>query len=217
MDIDALKALAEQLRKPEGDKGIEVADMMNESNINMTYHSIDRLSLSNHDIILELGHGNCKHLPYILEQNNTLTYFGLDISQLMHDEAKRIHQHAMDNKRASFFLYDGKHIPFGDEFFTKIFTVNTLYFWTDPKLLLMELFRILKPNGIVNITFGEEESMKNLPFTAFGFTLYSTEKLQHLIRETPFTWMHADTKTEMIKNKMGHETNRTFTTVSLKK
>src|SRR5690554_7668608 len=83
-----LKALAEQLRQPNGLKGIEIADMMNETNIKMTFHSIDHLGILDNDHILELGHGNCKHLPYVLKQKNKLTYYGLEISELMNNEAK---------------------------------------------------------------------------------------------------------------------------------
>src|SRR5690606_41662511 len=42
MNSEELKELAEQLRQPNGLKGIEIADMMNETNIKMTLHSIDQ-------------------------------------------------------------------------------------------------------------------------------------------------------------------------------
>ena len=85
-----LQELASQLKCPNGIKGVEVADLMNETNISMTLHSIDRLNLLDNDSILELGHGNCAHLPYVLQQKKNLTYHGLEISELMYKEAKRI-------------------------------------------------------------------------------------------------------------------------------
>ena len=72
-----LQELASQLKCPNGIKGVEVADLMNETNISMTLHSIDRLNLHDNNNILELGHGNCAHLPYVLQQKNNLTYNGL--------------------------------------------------------------------------------------------------------------------------------------------
>lgn len=217
MNSEELKELAEQLRQPNGLKGIEIADMMNETNIKMTLHSIDHLSISDNDKILELGHGNCKHLPYILEQKSNLIYYGLETSELMNKEALRINQHFIEDKQAFFHLYDGLNIPFANNYFDRIFTVNTIYFWTDPKLLMAELYRVLKSNGILNITFAQHEFMEQLHFTQYGFTLYNNEKLKHLIDTTLFQIVSSDTQTETVKSKTGDLVSRNFTTFKLKK
>jgi ubiquinone/menaquinone biosynthesis C-methylase UbiE len=217
MNNEELKALAEQLRQPNGLKGIEIADMMNETNIKMTFHSIDHLGILDNDHILELGHGNCKHLPYVLKQKNKLTYYGLEISELMNNEAKRINQCFCEAKQALFYLYDGQNIPFEDNYFDKIFTVNTIYFWADPKLFITELYRVLKPNGILNITFAQQNFMKQLPFTQFSFTLYNNEKIKQLIDTTPFKTVGLDTQIETVKSKTGDIINREFTTITIRK
>ncbi len=214
---DELKELARQLRQPNGSKGVEIAEMMNETNIKMTIHSIDQLNIRDNDCILELGHGNCKHLPYILKQKNNMTYYGLEISELMNKEAKRINHQSVDSKQAFFHLYDGLHIPFDDNYFDRIFTVNTIYFWADPNSLLSELYRVLKLNGTLNITFAQHEFMEQLPFTQYGFTLYNTEKIKQLIGMTPFSIVGWDTQTETVKSKTGDLVNRNFTTIKLKK
>lgn len=214
---EELKELAEQLRQPSGRKGIEIADMMNETNIKMTLHSINQLKIADNGRILELGHGNCKHLPYILKQKNKLTYYGLEISELMNKEAKRINRRFVENKQADFYLYDGLHIPFADNYIDRIFTVNTIYFWADPKLLMAELYRVLKPNGILNITFAQHEFMGQLPFTRFGFMLYSNEKVQQLVDTTLFKIIGLDTQIETVKSKTGSTIDRTFTTMTVEK
>lgn len=214
---EELIALASQLRCPEGTKGIEVAEIMNETNIKMTIHSIDRLNISDNDNILELGHGNCGHLEYILEQRTNLKYYGLETSELMNTEAQRINRPFVENKQASFHVYDGFTIPFSDNYFDKILTVNTIYFWTEPKFLLSELQRIMKPNGKLNITFTQEKFMKQLPFTQFGFNFYDNEKITQLIDKTPFQVISSDTQTDSIKSKIGNFVNRKFTTITLTK
>ena len=215
---EELQELASQLRHPNGAKGIEVADLMNETNISMTLHSIDRLNLLDNDSIMELGHGNCRHLPYILQQKNNLTYHGLDISELMNKEAKRINQQFVDRQQASFYLYDGQNIPFSDSCFDKVFTVNTIYFWVDPKFLISELYRVIKPNGMINITFCQQHYMKQQPQTQFGFTLYDNEKIEQLIATTQFKIIGSDTQTETVKSKIGDGlVDREFTTFMIEK
>lgn len=217
MDDEKLKELASQLRLPNGVKGVEIGDMMNEANINMTRHSIDQLDILDNETILELGHGNCKHLPYVLQQKSKLTYHGLETSELMNKEAKRINHQFTDRRQAFFHLYDGLKVPFADNYFDKIFTVNTIYFWADPKCLMSELYRVIKPNGILNITYAQQDFMKQLPFTQFGFTLYDNEKIKQLIDITPFKMLGSNTQTEAVKSKTGDLVKREFTTLKLKK
>jgi len=213
-----LQELASQLRCPNGIKGIEVADLMNKTNFRMIHHSIDRLNLFDNSSILELGHGNCKHLPYVLQQKNNLTYHGLEISELMNSEAKRINQQVIDRQQATFYLYDGQNIPFADCNFDRVFTVNTIYFWFEPKFLMSELYRVIKPKGLLNITFGQGNYMKQQPQTQFGYTLYDNEKIEKLIDSTQFKIVGSDTQTETVKSIAGNGiVDRVFTTFTFEK
>lgn len=218
---EALKELALQLSQPQGIKGIEIANMMNETNITMTLHAINSLvALNNDSNILELGHGNCGHLHHLLSENKHLTYYGLEISELMNKEAQKVNAYFIESKQAHFSLYDGLNIPFPEDYFNKIFTVNTIYFWENPQALLSELYRVVKENGIVIITFAQKSFMEQLPFTQFGFNLYDTEKIEQLINTSSFKMISTSTQSEMIKSKIsktGESIKREFTTVVLKK
>ncbi|MCD2421883.1 class I SAM-dependent methyltransferase [Niabella pedocola] len=217
MNDNDLKNLAAQLRQPDGAMGIEVADMMHTTNIGMTVHAIDRLPIAENSRILELGHGNGKHLPYLLQQNEGITYYGLEISKAMRHEAVSHSQGFVEKKQAVFQLYDGLHIPFADHYLDGIFTVNTIYFWQDPEFLLSELYRVLKPGGRLNITFAQKSFMEILPFTKYGFTLYDNEKMEQLIKKSPFTIADMATQVEAIESKTGDRISREFTTVSIEK
>ncbi len=215
--IEALKNIASQLGNPQGEKGIEMGEMMNVSNLKMIRHSIDLLDIADGDSILEIGHGNCGHLAYLLSKANDLRYAGLEISGLMNSEAARINRELMETGRHCFILYDGHNIPYPDDTFDKAFTVNTLYFWEDAGRMLHELHRVMKPGGRLNVTFGQEHSMKQMPYTRFGYTLYDTEKLLDIARQTPFTVINIANGTEAIRNEVRYYMDRDFTTMSLQK
>ena len=217
MEKEELQAIAAQLKHPTGEKGIEMANMMHETNINMTCHSIQNLNIKAGNSILELGHGNAGHLEFLLEQAENLKYYGLEMSELMFQEARQINRNFVSQKQAFFSLYDGNIIPFEEESFDKIFTVNTIYFWQEPEKLLSEIYRVLKPNGVFCITFAEESFMKTLLFTQFEFELYSTEKAQQLIQKTSFKILYTETQTEKVKTKTGELVDRAFTTLVLEK
>ena len=64
MEQNELKILAQNLANPQGEKGIEIGEMMNATNIGMTLESIKTLLIENDEHILEIGHGNAGHLKY---------------------------------------------------------------------------------------------------------------------------------------------------------
>ena len=217
MENEELKELAAQLRFPQGSKGIQVSDMMHESNANMIRKTIESLQVSNNEEVFELGHGNAGHLHYLFEIEKSALYYGLEISELMHAEAKQINKSFVDSRQAFFFMYDGAEMPFGDNYFDKGYTVNTLYFWNEPVKVLMEIYRVMKPAGVFAINFAQQKSMELLPFTKFGFELYDTEKAEKLIEQTPFNIADIENHVEVLKTKTGESIQREFTIIRLKK
>ncbi|ROI04607.1 class I SAM-dependent methyltransferase [Chryseobacterium sp. G0240] len=216
MEKDELKILAQHLANPQGEKGIEIGEMMNATNISMTLESVRTLLIEDNEQILEIGHGNAVHLKNILSLAKGLQYTGVDISETMHNEARRINQEF--EKQAHFVLYGGEKLPFEDQSFDKIFTVNTVYFWKNPVEFLNEIYRVLKKNGTFVLTFGQREFMEKLPFTAYDFTLYSNSEMEQLVSKSNFKRMKISEKEEEIKSKTENETiQRIYTVLTIKK
>jgi Methylase involved in ubiquinone/menaquinone biosynthesis len=216
MEKDELKNLAQHLANPQGEKGIEIGEMMNATNISMTLESIQHLLIEDNEHILEIGHGNAGHLKHLFEKAKNIRYTGIDISETMNDEAKRLNPEFQD--QADFVLYEGKKLPFKDKSFDKIFTVNTVYFWEEPIAFLNEIYRVLKDNGTFVLTFGQKKFMEKLPFTEFDFRLYSNSEMEYMISKSHFTRMKISEKEEEIKSKTDHKTiTRIYTILTIKK
>lgn len=215
MEKDQLVAIASQLSHPSGEKGLEIAEMMNETNNGMTKNAISNLDLASGDFVLELGHGNAGHLNFLFSKCENVHYTGLEISTFMNREAQRLNENLVDTKKASFVLYDGKQIPFSDDQFDKLFTVNTLYFWKNPAEMLEELSRVLKPKALFSLTFAHRSFMEMLPFTAFGFTLYNPDEVLKLVGQSSFTLKREDSQTETVRSKTGESMERQFSTFVL--
>jgi len=216
MNTEDLKLLAKNLANPEGDKGIEIAEMMDTTNISMTMESIAALELDDSDRILEVGHGNAGHLEQLLKLADDLNYTGLDISETMRDQAFR--KNIKFENQSQFFVYDGQNIPFVEQSFDKIFTVNTLYFWKEPEAFLDEIYRVLRNNGTFVLTFGQKDFMEGLAFTQYGFQLYNNEDAEVLIRKSRFVQIKLTQKEEWIPGKTGEgPVKRNYTILTLKK
>lgn len=217
MDTSKLIELASQLRNPSGDYGLDIAEMMHKSNYKMTISSIDSLNIQANDKILEIGHGNCAHLGEIVSKASNIGYTGLDISELMFKTASKINSNYIENGIAKFTLYDGEIIPFEDNLFDKIFTVNTIYFWNNPKEFLKEIYRVLNSNGILSIAFGRKEYMEKLPFTQYGFQLYDQIRVLELIEDSGFKHLESMNFNDHIISKDGSPIERFYTVSTLQK
>ncbi|WP_312299610.1 class I SAM-dependent methyltransferase [Chryseobacterium sp.] len=216
MEKEELKTLAQNLANPQGEKGIEIGEMMNATNIGMTLESVRTLLIEDGEHILEIGQGNAGHLKHILGLAQNLAYTGVDISETMHQEAKKLNKDFGD--QADFILYEGKKLPFQDETFDKILTVNTVYFWENPVDFLNEIYRVLKDDGTFVLTFAQKDFMEKLPFTAYNFTLYNNNEMEELISGSHFKRMKISEKEEEIKSKTGDETiQRIYTILTIKK
>ena len=216
MEDKDLKILAQNLAHPQGEKGIEIGEMMNATNIGMTLESIHALMIEDNEHILEIGHGNAGHLKSFLKIAKDLKYTGIDISETMHQEAKNLNIEFKN--QADFVLYEGKKLPFEDKVFDKIFTVNTVYFWENPIDFLNEIYRVLKRNGTFVRTFGQRDFMAKLPVTAYNFKLYNNDEMEELISKSHFKRMKISEKEEDIKSKTGEELiKRVYTVLTLKK
>lgn len=216
MEEKDLKILAQNLANPQGEKGVEIGEMMNATNIGMTLESIKTLLIEDDEHILEIGHGNAGHLKSILNKAKDLTYTGIDISETMRKEAQNLNTEFKD--QADFILYEGRKLPFEDEVFDKIFTVNTVYFWENPVEFLSEIYRVLKNTGTFVLTFAQRDFMEKLPFTKFNFTLYNNDEMEELISESRFKRIKISEKEEEIKSKTRDELiKRNYTVLTIKK
>lgn len=214
MTEQELKILAKNLANPEGETGKDVAKMMNETNISMTKETIKALFLIDNEKVLELGHGNAGHLSYLLDFADNIQYTGLEISETMKSEAESINSKYLS--QANFQLYDGNKIPFENESFDKVMTVNTIYFWENPVEFFNEIYRVLKKDGSFVLTFAKKDFMKNLPFTE-DFKLYNYEDVEELVAQTNFKRMIRSDKEEWITSKTGTFVKREYKVLTIKK
>ena len=205
MDEKSLQQLAQQLRKPDGDLGKKVGENMNASNALMNTFTIEELHLQNDDCILEIGMGNGFFVKTILGIEHSVSYYGCDYSELMIAEATALNKNFVETGQAKFVLASADHLPFKSHSFDKLFTINTIYFWSNPSVELTEIHRVLKPKGKFLLTVRSKLTMENIPVTQFGFKLYSKELLTDLLTATGFEVTQVVEKEETEMEFSGHK------------
>ena len=184
--LSQLQTIESQLSCPHGDAGIDFAHMMHHTNVGMTQAGFTALKLPFSAHLLEIGHGNAAHLP-LLQQIAGLHYTGLEISNLMQQEAMRLNQAAVAAHMAEFIHYDGAALPAFPRLFDGILSVNTVYFWAQPLAFLQNLRRVLKPTGRLSLVYMDEDYMRGLPFVGERFQVYSVSALEHMATQAGYT------------------------------
>lgn len=190
MDEQQSRTLASQLSRPNGAQGNEIAGEMHEHNGPMSRHAIDLLNIQEGERILEIGPANGGHAAYALEKASKTSYEGIDISQDMVNLANELNANLVQAGLAKFIKGDGVQLPYEENYFNKVFTVNTLYFWTDYAKQLAEVHRVLKAGGYFNIAIRSRSFMQGLPFTRYGFQMFEVPDVVNLLSDNGFKTIH---------------------------
>lgn len=216
-DETQLMEIAKQLNCPSGEYGILTAQNMALHNHNMISEAIFVLGLTDDQRVLEIGPGGGDHVPKVFKQAKGLKYYGVDISELMVLESIKANKKLVNSGQATFTLANGKTLAFFNEFFDCAFTVNTIYFWNEPKAYAQEIMRVLKPGGLFTVAFAPKDFMEKLPFTKYTFKLYSLEEAHALFVSAGFAIINSDSHQETITSNAGQTIDREFIILTLRK
>ncbi|HEX7177309.1 MAG TPA: class I SAM-dependent methyltransferase [Pyrinomonadaceae bacterium] len=178
---------ARQLARPSGLFGrLVTARWLDKSSATMNQLTFERLSLQPDDRVLEVGFGSGYLLKKILSAGPCAHVAGIDPSADMVRLVER---------RLGKFIRGGKAriregsieaLPFGDGEFTKLCTVNTLYFWQEPAVPLSECRRVLREDGLLVLCFNAKEDLERWPGHKYGFRLYELSEIEEELTRSGF-------------------------------
>lgn len=182
-DEEQLMEVASQLRRPHGEHGIEVGNMMNIGNERINLDMIDALDVQPQEHILEVGMGNGHFARLIVGAAEGVTYVGCDCSDVMVEEAISRNKWLLQEGTVQFHYAWCEEMPYKEGEFDKLCTANTIYFLDDPVAAIREFRRVLKPGGKVFLCFRPERSMRNFPVTRYNFSFWNTTSISELLEE----------------------------------
>lgn len=123
--------------------------------------------------LIDIGCGKMPYKKYILENSDVDNYFGLDIENAIE----------YDVNIKPDFRWNGISMPFNDNSFDSAFGTEVLEHCPEPNIVLKEINRVLKPNGILFLTVPFLWNLHETPNDEYRYTPFSLER--HL-RESGF-------------------------------
>jgi ubiquinone/menaquinone biosynthesis C-methylase UbiE len=160
--------IARQLSRPSGFLGLVIGRLMNRNNAQMNTFALRQLGLTSGDRVLEIGFGGGLMLAPL---NDRAAFVGgVDRSELMVRRANARFRDAIRGGRADFREGTVEAIPFQAASFTKVCTVNTVYFWKSLDAGFARIHRVLSPGGRLAVGFRTKEQMDHRGLPADIFT-----------------------------------------------
>ncbi len=181
------KFLAAQLGRPSGFFGRHVIlRLLNRVNVDDNALALDTLRLMPEDVVLEIGFGGGALLEDIARIVNRGHVSGVDVSPDAVGAGLSRFAKQVEAGRIDLTCGDVRQLPYGPATFTKVCTVNTIYFWPEPLQAFAEIRRVLKDDGLLVVCFTPRAEMQKLKSTRYGFTLYEPEEVRALIASAGF-------------------------------
>ncbi|MCY7367722.1 MAG: class I SAM-dependent methyltransferase [Chamaesiphon sp.] len=158
-----------------------MTDLLNKGNEKINHLAVKGLDIQQADRVLDVGFGGGATIKEMLKLIDMGKIYGVDFSQPMVETAKQKFRRSIKSGKVSIEFANVNQLPFDDNIFDKICTVNTIYFWEAPLVGLREIRRVMKSNGRLVIGIRSADKMKDLPFTQHNFKLYDPEAVRDLL------------------------------------
>ena len=142
-----------QYSHPMGVIGRAIGERMRRQHEPEVQWTLSLLDVKPTDNILEIGFGSGRAIELLTTQAINGHISGIDLSQTMLHVANQRNAQAISRGQVELRQGDVITLPFDDAQFDKIFSIHTLYFWPDYSQAIAEIIRVLKPNGLLILTF----------------------------------------------------------------
>ena len=178
--------LAKQLGYPSGIFGRLLMKLLNKGNATMNDFTFQQLNLQSKDAVLEIGFGGGYLLEKIINSQIPHRIAGIDPQTDVINMGKKKFKNAIATGDLELQQASGDSLPYENNTFSKICTVNTVYFWSDPQAVLAECRRVLLPQGDLVICYNSPAFLQQAKLTNYGFKTYEPEALESLMQNSGF-------------------------------
>lgn len=95
--------------------------------------------------------------------------------------AKKKNKKHINSGKVKIRMGDFTELPFDDNCFDKIFSVNTIYYWKDPKATILKIFDLLKPGSKLVLGFHDKNQMEKMSLNKDVVQFYTIHEVTELL------------------------------------
>ncbi len=189
--------MARQLAHPSGLAGrFILGPLWNKRNSILNDVAHEALLLTPADQVLEVGFGGGYLLGRMSAIITTGCISGVDISTAMVEFCQKRYADLIQAGKIDLKVGTADRLPYPNAHFTKVVSVNSIFYWADVAQAMSEFARVLADDGQLVVCFTDQDSLEQKDFARHGLKLYDGKTVQRLLEAAHFhdiTWArHTD-------------------------
>lgn len=149
--------LIKQSQKPSGLIGRVISKIWSFYFKKLSLWAIKQTTISDNYRILEIGYGGGSTIKNLLALNKNLEIHGIDISKESYRTAQRVHSDSIRKGSVQLKIGNVENMPYQNNYFDRIFAIQTHIFWKDIKKSFQEVYRVLSSNSTLIIASEKEK------------------------------------------------------------
>jgi ubiquinone/menaquinone biosynthesis C-methylase UbiE len=181
------KYLARQLSSPTGIIGkFVLGPFWNKRNAKLNNVTFIHLELKDEDRVLDIGFGGGRLLERIIPKVKAGLVAGLDASPVMVENCRARFQKEIKTGRVDIRCGRAETSPYPDGYFTKVSSVNSLFYWSDGQQGISEIYRNLQKEGKVVLIYTCKRDLEKKGFVQYGVRTYEEEEVHKMLAKAGF-------------------------------
>ena len=178
--------LAKQLGHPQGIFGQILVRLLNRGNAQMNDLTIEQLGIEPGDNVLEIGFGGGDLIAKLVSTGIPELIAGVDLSTEALKVCSRRFRPLTQQGVVKLHQTSAENLPYPEDEFQKICTVNTIYFWSTPQLVFSECRRVIKKHGTLAVCYNSKTFLEQTKLALHGFITYKVVEIESLMQSAGF-------------------------------
>ena len=185
--------------KPKGAAGAEMLTRMNESHKDVTAWGLSHIILKGSENVLDIGCGGGAALGRVAGSITTGHLTGVDYSPVSVKLSRMNNEQLIEQGKMEIVEGSVECLPFEDDSFDFIYTVESFYFWKNTAKSLEEVRRVLRKGGnflIIADVYGDAELSESSKRDIAKYNLFNPTRAEFsgLLSTAGFEKVHIHTK-----------------------
>ncbi len=185
--------------KPQGIAGAEMLERMSESHSPVTDWALSHLEISGDERVLDIGCGGGAALKKMAAKITTGDLTGADYSEVSVEVSRKNNIVDIESGKMNIIHASVDSLPFENNSFDIIYTIESFYFWSDPVENLKEVRRVLAENGVFLIVadiYGDAELSQESRENVRKYKLFNptADEFRKLLTDAGFSNVKIHTK-----------------------
>lgn len=190
------KQVSRQFGKPTGLLGRMIERRMSKRTIGDAKWTVSLLHIEPKSRVLEIGFGGGVSTQLASQEASEGLIAGIDLSKTMVEVARERNADAIKAGRMELNQGDAASLAYPDDSFDILFSLHSIYFWTDPLACLKGFRRVLRPGGLLAITIQPKDRWSKEQIGSPGLSLFFGDQVAQLFSFAGFQNVRTESFTE---------------------